>query len=117
VISADEPQLRGRKGCWAIVTEVHEFSCDLQLWNGLVELIKPEYLKSFEYSEVECERMRELCDRIKKLREKDSLEESVYAFLGFLGQLKRPALTSLEEKLLALLESALIKQNSMQLKP
>jgi hypothetical protein len=105
IISADEPQLRGRKGCWAIVTEVHEFSCDLQLWNGLVELIKPEYLKSFDYGEVECERMQELCDRIKKLREKDELEESVYAFLGFLGKLKRPELTLLEEKLLAVLEA------------
>lgn len=105
VISADVPQLRGRKGCWAIVTEVHEFSCDLQLWNGLVELIKPEYLKTFEYDEVECERMQELCERIKRLRERDSLEESVYAFLGFLGKLKRPELTPLEEKLLSVLES------------
>jgi hypothetical protein len=105
VISADEPQLRGKKGCWAIVTEVHEFSCDLQLWNGLVELIKPEYLKSFEYNEDECERMQELCDRIKKLRERDELEESVYVFLSFLGKLKRPELTLLEEKLLAVLEA------------
>jgi hypothetical protein len=105
VISADEPQLRGRKGCWAIVTEVHEYSCDLQLWNGLVELIKPEFLKSFEYSEDECEQMQELCVRIKRLRERDELEESVYAFLGFLGKLKRPELTPLEEKLLAVLEA------------
>jgi hypothetical protein len=105
VISADEPQLRGRKGCWAIVTEVHEFSCDLQLWNGLVELIKPEYLKSFDYGEFECERMQDLCERIKRLREKDELEESVYAFLGYLGKLKRPELTPLEEKLLAVLEA------------
>jgi hypothetical protein len=105
VISADEPQLRGRKGCWAIVTEVHEFSCDLQLWNGLVELIKPEYLRSFEYSEDECEQMQQLCDRIKRLRERDKLEELAYTFLGFLGKLKRPELTPLEEKLLAVLEA------------
>ena len=105
IISADVPQLRGRKGCWAIVTAVHEFSCDLQLWNGLVELIKPEYLKSFEYSEDECERMQELGDRIKKLREKDSLEETAYSFLSRLGKLKHPELTPLEEKLLSVLES------------
>jgi hypothetical protein len=70
-----------------------------------VELIKPEYLKSFNYGEVECEQMQELCDRILRLREKDELEESVYAFLGFLGKLKRPELTLLEEKLLTVLEA------------
>jgi hypothetical protein len=49
--------------------------------------------------------MQELCDRILRLREKDELEESVYAFLGFLGKLKRPELTLLEEKLLTVLEA------------
>ena len=39
VIAADEPQLRGRGGCWAIVSKVHEHSCDLLLWNGTAELI------------------------------------------------------------------------------
>ena len=49
--------------------------------------------------------MQELGDRIKRLRERDSLEESAYSFLGFLGKLKRPELTPLEEKLLSVLES------------
>lgn len=71
----------------------------------MAELIKPEYLKSFEYGEVECEQMQELCDRIKKLRERDSLEELAYMFLGLMGKLKRPYLTGLEEKLLLVLES------------
>jgi hypothetical protein len=43
-------------------------------------------------------------DRLQRLTEKDSLEEVAYIFLEFLGKLKRPQLTPLEEKILALLE-------------
>lgn len=104
VISSEQPQLRGRKGCWAIVTNVYESSCDLQLWNGLAKLVQLEYLKSFKYSEAECAQMQRLSERIKRLREKDKIEEIAYEFLGVLGKLKSPQLSPLEEKMLVLLE-------------
>ena len=43
-------------------------------------------------------------DRITKLRNTGDLEAVAYAHLKHLGELKRPYLTQLEEKLLRLLE-------------
>lgn len=106
IVAKDHPQLRGKNGCWAIVTAVYEFSCDLQFWNGVAELVKVEYLRELSYTEEECQLVQQLCDRIKKLREKDNLEETAYAFLGILGKLKRPDLSDLEEEMLTVLEKA-----------
>jgi hypothetical protein len=104
VTARDNPKLRGKNGCWAIVTAVHEFSCDLQFWNGVAEQVRIEYLKELGYTQEKCEAVRQLCDRLKRLREKDGLEETAYAFLGLLGKLKRPNLTDLEEEMLTVLE-------------
>ncbi len=105
VIASDEPQLRGRGGCWAIVTKVHEHSCDLQLWNGTAELIKPEYLKSMEYTPEQQQQMQSLCHRIIRLRACGDLEPAAHSILSDLGRKKKPSLTLIEEKLLSVLES------------
>jgi hypothetical protein len=104
IIAKDHPQLRGRNGCWAIVVAVHQFSCDLQFWNGVAELVKVEYLKELGYTESECLEVGKLCERLKRLRERDDLEETAYGFLGLLGKLKRPLLSPLESKMLTVLE-------------
>lgn len=49
---------------------------------------------------VSCRRHCE-AERIKRLREKDDLEDTAYAFLGLLGKLKRPHLIDLEEEMLS----------------
>ncbi len=105
VIASDEPQLRGRGGCWAIVTKVHEYSCDLQLWNGTAELIKPEHLKSMKYTPEEQQQMQSLCHRIIRLRAGGDLEPAAHSILSDLGRKKQPYLTPIEEKLLSVLES------------
>ncbi len=104
ILGGDEPKLRGKKGCWGIVTEIHEYSCDLKLWNQSVDLIRPEYFKSLQYSEEECVQVEVLCERIRQLLDTGNLEESAHSILAKLGKIKRPYLTSLEEKLLELLE-------------
>ncbi len=105
VIASDEPQLRGRSGCWAIVTKVHEYSCDLQLWNGTAELIKPEHLKSMKYTPEEQQQMQSLCHRLIRLRACGNLEPAAHSILSDLGRKKQPYLTPIEEKLLSVLES------------
>ena len=104
ILGAEEPKLRGKKGCWGIVTNIHEYSCDLKLWNETVDLIRPEYFQSLQYSEEECEQREFLCERIRQLLDTGDLEESAYSILAKLGTIQRPYLTTLEEKLLALLE-------------
>ena len=105
IIAKDHPQLRRRNGCWAIVTMVYQFSCDLQFWNGIVTLIPVEYLKELGYTELECLEVGKLCDRLKRLSEGHDLEETAYGFLRLLGKLSRPFLSPLEEKMLTMLEN------------
>ncbi|PSF33874.1 hypothetical protein C7H19_19315 [Aphanothece hegewaldii CCALA 016] len=104
VMAKDNPKLRGKNGCWAIITAVHEFSCDLQFWNGVADGVRIEYIKELGYTSDECQSVQQLCNRIKRLLIRDDLEETAYAFLGILGKLKRSCLTELEDEMLFILE-------------
>ena len=66
--------------------------------------VKLDNLKSLEYSDADCERMQEVCDRITKLCNSGKLEDTAISVLKQLGGMKRPYLTPLEEKLLGLVE-------------
>ena len=103
ILAKDNPELRGKGGCWAIVSEVNEFSCTVRVWDGEYT-VGLQYLKSFNYLPAECEQMRQVCDRITQVYS-DSLEETVKNLLQLLGKVNRPYLTVVEEKLLSVLES------------
>ncbi len=103
LIAKDEPELRGKGGCWCIVSEVHEFSCTVTTWEGEIT-VRLENLKSLDYSEKDCQRMKALCERLHRLYS-DDLEEAARCNLAFFGKLERPYLTALEEKLLEFLEA------------
>ncbi|WP_313954544.1 hypothetical protein [Aulosira sp. FACHB-615] len=104
ILVKDNPDLRGKGGCWGLVTHVGEFSCTVKTWDGELT-VGVQHLKSFDYLPQECQQMREICDRITRLREGENLEEAAKAVLKFLGELKRPYLTAVEERLLDVLES------------
>ncbi|MCC5669191.1 hypothetical protein LC653_36450 [Nostoc sp. CHAB 5784] len=63
-----------------------------------------DHLKPLNYLESECQQMQLISDRISRLRENDNLEEAARAVLKHSGELKRPYLTAVEEKLLSLIE-------------
>jgi hypothetical protein len=102
ILAKDNPELRGKGGCWGIVTYVGEFSCTVRTWDGEVT-IGVQHLKSYNYLPQECEQMQSLCDRISRIYS-DSLEEIVKNLLQSLGKLNRAYLTAVEEKLLSLIE-------------
>ncbi|MCC5624820.1 hypothetical protein [Nostoc sp. CHAB 5715] len=102
IIVKDNPELRGKGGCWAIVSAVNDFSCTVKMWDGEYA-VGLQHLKSFNYLPQECQQMQVICDRITRVYS-GALEESVQKFLESLGQLKRAYLTALEEKVLSLLE-------------
>ncbi len=102
LIAKDDPELRGKGGCWCIVSEVHEFSCTVTTWEGEIT-VRLENLKSKDYSEKDCQSMKFLCERLHRLYS-DDLEEAARCNLAFFGKLERPYLTALEEKLLEVLE-------------
>ncbi|MEH2316482.1 hypothetical protein [Nostoc sp.] len=103
ILAKDNPELRGKGGCWAIVSAVNEFSCTARVWDGEYA-VGLQHLKSYDYLPTECEQMQLISDRIGRVYS-DSLEETVKSLLQSLGKLNRPYLTAVEEKLLNLLES------------
>ncbi|MBD2472199.1 hypothetical protein [Nostoc sp. FACHB-145] len=103
ILAKDNPELRGRGGCWAIVSQVNTFSCTVRTWDGQCT-VGVQHLKSFNYLPQECQQMQEMCNRITRVYSAE-LEESVQRFLESLGRLRRSYLTPLEEKLLSVLES------------
>ncbi|WP_193199643.1 hypothetical protein [Nostoc sp. MG11] len=103
IIVKDNPELRGKGGCWAIVSAVNDFSCTLRMWNGEYT-VRIDHLKSLNYSDSECHDMQSLSARINKLRDSDNLEAAADAVLRHLGELKRPYLTEFEEKMLRFIE-------------
>ncbi|MBW4458254.1 MAG: hypothetical protein KME55_39855 [Nostoc indistinguendum CM1-VF10] len=103
ILAKDNPELRGKGGCWCIVSHVGEFSCTVTMWDREYT-VRIDHLKPLNYLESECQQMQLLCDRISRLQENENLEEAARAVLKHLGELKRPYLTAVEEKLLGLIE-------------
>ncbi|MHC5770630.1 MAG: hypothetical protein ACYTXI_34630 [Nostoc sp.] len=118
ILAKDNPELRGKGGCWAIVSAVNDFSCSVRMWDGEYT-IGLKHLKSFNYLPQECKQMQSLSDACGGLRLRisrvysNSLEETVKSLLQLLGKVNRPYLTAVEEKLLSVLESEYEKDNSL----
>ncbi len=104
IIPSYNPDLRGKGGCWCIVTHVGDYSCTVTAWDGEYA-VRMDQLKLLEYTDAECEHMIRVCDRITRLRDCGKLEPTAQAILKQLGELKRSYLTILEEKVLKLMET------------
>ena len=48
ILAKDNPELRGKGGCWGIVSQVNDFSCTVKLWDGGYT-IGLQHLKSYNY--------------------------------------------------------------------
>ncbi|MBD2248672.1 hypothetical protein [Nostoc sp. FACHB-888] len=103
ILAKDNPELRGKGGCWGIVNHVGEFSCTVTMWDGEYT-VRINHLKPLNYLESECQQVQEISDRINRLRDSGKLEAPAEAVLKCLGELKRPYLTEFEENLLGFIE-------------
>jgi hypothetical protein len=103
ILVKDNPELRGKGGCWGIIKEVCDFSCTLATWDSEYQL-RPEHLKSLEFTESECKQMEDIGARMSELYETEELEEAALGILNKLARIERSYLTELEERLLSLLE-------------
>ncbi len=61
VLTKDNSELRGKSGCWAIVTQVNDFSCTVRTWDEELT-VRVQHLKSYDYLPQECEQMLLICD-------------------------------------------------------
>lgn len=75
----------------------------MRVWDGEYT-VRTAHLKPLNYLPAECQQMQLISDRINRLRDNENLEDAPSAVLKHLGELKRPYLTTVEEKLLGLIE-------------
>ncbi len=106
IVVKDDPQLRGKGGCFAVITGVGDFSCTVRVWDGEYQ-VKPANLKDLCYSDTEQDEVKSLCDRLSALYDAE-IEETAKAILATLGKIQRPWLTELEQGLLQFLEDKIV---------
>ncbi|BDA71511.1 hypothetical protein CAL7716_056770 [Calothrix sp. PCC 7716] len=103
IIAKDNPDLKGKAGCWCLVKDVYEFSCTVIAWDGEYTL-RVDHLKSLNYLDTECNAMQLLHKRISTIRSYGELEHAAIVALKQLGQIGRHYLTELEEIFLSAME-------------
>jgi hypothetical protein len=81
IMAKDNPELRGKSGCWCLVSEVYEFSCLVNTWNNEY-LLRPENLKSLGYSQDECKQMESIGVRMTLLHQTGNLDEAALWILN-----------------------------------
>ena len=103
IIIKDNPELKGKSGYWCIINHVAQFSCEVRMWDGEY-IVKPENLKSLEFSENECLVMSNICFRLRQLYSIENLDEVALSLLNTLGKRTKPYLTPVQEKILTVIE-------------
>lgn len=103
ILPKDNPDLRGKSGCWCIITNKGDYSCTVQTWDNEY-LVKIEHLKSLEYSDSECEFMGELLKRLRRLHQLPNHDSSIDWLLAGLGKQTQAWLTDVQKKVLHTLE-------------
>ena len=103
IITKDNPAVRGKGGCWCIVTDIYKLSCQVKTWDDQY-ILRSENLQSLSYSTEECQQVQAICDRMNLIHQTGDLDDAALWVLNGLAKLKTPRLSDLEEKLLKLLE-------------
>jgi hypothetical protein len=103
ILPKDDPELKGKNGCWGIINHVGNFSCTITTWDGEY-LVKMENLKPLDYSESDRQYMQQLCQRLVRLHQSKNRDDAVSWLINGLSKRYQPFLTPLQEKLLAVAE-------------
>ncbi|MBD2616062.1 hypothetical protein VF14_36445 [Nostoc linckia z18] len=103
LLPKDNPDLRGKGGCWGVVTYVGDYSCTVQTWDE-DHTVKIEHLKSLELLDDDCKFMQQLCLRLRRLHQVADHDVSVDWLLQGLGKQAKPYLSALQARLLAAME-------------
>ncbi len=103
IMTKDNPELRGKGGCWCIIKHIYKLSCQVTTWDNKY-VLRSENLKSLGYSPEERQQMAQISDRMNLIHETGNLDDAALWVLNGLAKLNTPYLSDLEEKLLQLLE-------------
>ncbi|OKH44160.1 hypothetical protein NIES2101_29075 [Calothrix sp. HK-06] len=105
ILPKDNPDLRGKSGCWCIVTHVGDFSCTIETWDNKY-IVKIEHLKSLSYTDSDCEFMGKLLKRLRRLYQLPNHDSSIDWQLVGLGKRSEAWLTDVQQEVLHTLEKA-----------
>lgn len=100
LLPKDNPELKGKSGCWGVITHVGDYSCTLETWDAEYT-VKIEHLKSLELLDNDCQFMQQLCARLRRLHEIENRDIAVDWLCLGLGKQPLPYLSPVQEKLLA----------------
>jgi hypothetical protein len=103
IVVRGNSRLKGLGGCWCIVDRVHENSCTVNTWNNELE-IPVDNLESKGFDDAQFKAIEDIGVRMSQLQNTQKLDKAALWVLDGLARLERPYLTSLEEKLLQVLE-------------
>lgn len=103
LIPKDNPELRGKSGCWGAITHVGEYFCTVKTWEAEYT-VKIEHLLSMELSDDNCKFMRELLGRIRRLHQLPERDGAVDSLLAYFSKQSQPYLTPIQEELLVTIE-------------
>ncbi|MGF1988836.1 MAG: hypothetical protein RMY62_013340 [Nostoc sp. ZfuVER08] len=103
LLPKDNPDLRGKGGCWGVITHVGDYSCTVETWDKDYT-VKIEHLKSLELLDDDCKFMQQLCLRLRRLHQVADHDVSVDWLLQGLGKQAKPYLSALQARLLGAME-------------
>lgn len=96
-------KLNGKAGSWCIVEEVNDSNCIVNTWNDQLE-VPITNLESFEFDEEQYQKIEDIGVRMTNLHNTGKLDKAALWILDGLAKLDTPYLTTLEDKLLQVLE-------------
>ena len=104
IVVKGNSKLKGKGNCWCIVSQVLANSCIVDTWAEEIE-VPNENLESMGFNRHQYQNLEDIGVRMTKLHQTGSLDEAALWVLNGLSKLDRSYLTTLEEKLLRVLEA------------
>ena len=102
-IVGNNPDLKALSGCWGIVTQAHQYSCNAETCLGMAETIHPQYLMVLK--EIEYDSAVIILNRVKKIsHENDRINYTVRNLLQEIATLPIPKLNEWQELYLSATE-------------
>lgn len=97
-------KLKGKTGSWCIIEEVNDSNCIVNTWNDQLE-VPINNLESRDFDEEQYRAIEDIGVRMTNLHNTGKLDQAALWVLDGLAKLDSPYLTTLEEKLLQVIEA------------
>ncbi|RUT03208.1 hypothetical protein DSM106972_055160 [Dulcicalothrix desertica PCC 7102] len=103
LLPKNNPDLKGKGGCWGAITHVGDYSCTIETWDGEYT-VKIQHLLSLNLYDDGCKFMQDLVLRLRRLHASPNRDSATDSLLAFFGKEHKTYLTDAQEELLTILE-------------